>query len=195
MGLIQGQISAGQERSARLDKMTHGLITIDYAHHEIHDGSHYYSGISDQLTQTSEHIDISLATPGWTPSSNDDYDTTFHLVISNWFSQACSFQAWEDVSSVSGGTVVVPQNHNRNTLYHNKTSKLTVTRGALARTGGTSFLGPSYMGLRSEVHEARNEAEFILKPASLYVFRLTQLVNGANNCGIRAEWYETTPKH
>ena len=195
MTVTKGVISSGEERTARLDKMTHALLTIDYAHHEIHDGSHYMAGVSDQLSTAGEHIDLAFGTPGWTPSGNDNYDTTFHVNLHVWGSAGFSTVLKKDVTSISGGVVLTPFNNNMNDEYHSKTSNLDITAGSLTVNGGTVVFGPLYRGARAESSEGRSDSELILKPASITVMTLTLLHNGAANVGIRAAWYETTPKH
>ncbi len=39
---IWGKISDTVGRGVRIDASTHSLQTLDYAHHEVHSGSHYY---------------------------------------------------------------------------------------------------------------------------------------------------------
>lgn len=195
MTINKGVIANGEERSMRLDKMTHAGIIIDYSHHEIHDGSHYMAGVSDQLATAGDHIDIAMATPGWTPSGNDNYDTTYHVQLHVWGSAGFSTILKKDVVSISGGTVITPFNNNMNDEYHSKTSSLDITAGSLTVNGGTTAFGPLYRGARAESSEGRSDNEIILKPASITVLTLTLLANGAANVGIRASWYETTPKH
>lgn len=36
-----GKTSDDSYQAARLDKATHSIQTIDYAHHEVHDGRHF----------------------------------------------------------------------------------------------------------------------------------------------------------
>lgn len=199
MTLMSGSLGNGKERSLRVDKMTHGLITIPYEHHEIHDGSHYEIGHSDQLASTGDHIDVSLALPGWTPSSSDDWDTTYHAIIEIWGSVAHSFTLYEDCTTVSGGVVKTPRNNNRMVgqpgYIIDKSSSIVCTAGVLTRTGGSIISGPAYHGARDQGANNRSEAELILRNGSLYIATLTQLVNAASNVGIKVSWYETTPKY
>lgn len=200
--LIKGSLGNGEESSFRVDKLTNSMITVDYAHHEIHDGSHYEALASDELALSGDHIDMGILTPGWSPTISDNHDTLYHMVVSFWASQPMSFAMYEDVTSFTGGSVCPCFNSNRLTTAPHyiaghgvKETDLDVTGGVLTRTGGTLLLPLQYFGAKTDAGAHSRDEEIILKPASQYIFTLAQTANGANNCGIHLYWYESTPKY
>lgn len=195
MTIIQGLINHNEHRSLRLDRTSHALRILDLPHSEIHDGEHYMAGYSDQLANAGDHIDVAMATPGWTPTTSDDHDTTFHLHIHVWSSQPFSSVLQRRVTSISGGTVIPPFNNNMNWKMHSNTSQLDVTAGSLTIVGGETVFGPLYRGARAEQAQGRSEEEIILPPAEICVYSMTMLSTAAANVGIRISWYEATPKH
>jgi len=54
---------AGEVDEVRIDASTNSLQTIDYAHHEIHSGSHYKAGFMDTDMATDDVIMILFVTP------------------------------------------------------------------------------------------------------------------------------------
>lgn len=197
--VIKGSLGNGREVGLRADKVTNALITVDYAHHEVHDGSHYTALVSDQLSSIGDHVDIAIAVPGWMPWQSDDFDTLYHVLWSVWSSAGFSLSLYEDVTSFSGGTVQTPQNNNR-MVYHpdyskfGKVSELDITVGTLTRTGGSLVMPPRYFGSRSGGGAGRSEGEVILKAGSTYIVTLEQTVNTASAVGIELAWYESRQK-
>lgn len=54
---ILGYISEeGVFQPTRLDKGTHSLMTVDYEHHEIHAGSHYFYSDSVELGSAATQV-------------------------------------------------------------------------------------------------------------------------------------------
>jgi len=170
----------------RIDVITHNLILVDHAHHEVHEGHYFRSGMNFTLANGA------VATLGFvTPNTA----VWAHV---NWFLETSSdgiFTVLEDVTSFSGGASITSLNHDRNSA---NTSVMTLTRGAtgadlITPTGGTTMLNAILStGKGSDVSAGHGE-EFILKQNSKYLFRYT---NGTSANVIRfvLEWYEHTSK-
>ena len=59
---VYGKISDTVSRALRLDLSTHAIEVVDYEHHEIHAGSHYFiSGF--EVLASAETLDFAISTP------------------------------------------------------------------------------------------------------------------------------------
>lgn len=176
--------------SDRIDSVTQALITIDYAHHEIHGGSHFYitghttlgndPGVDDILR-------VKLVTPDtgkwahfqWAISSSGILESTLHEGASG---------------GMEGGSGVTPLNNNRNS---SKASTLTITNGvAVADTAGTLIDNAKWgaAGFKATIGGgASRDDEIILKQNTIYVRTFTSAA-AANIVQFKASWYEHEDK-
>ena len=165
------------------DKVTYALMTVDYAHHEIHSGSHYYVE-----GHTSLNIDgvlrVGLVTP--------DTDKWIHLtwtISSNGILTAEFFEG----ATLTGGSAVTPLNNNRNssntsgvTLKSGVTSSADGTLISQSKWGGEGFKSVSGgTGSRSD--------ELVLKQNTTYLRKFTSATDN-NIIGFKATWYEHSNK-
>lgn len=168
------------------DAATHAQTTIDYAHHEVHSGSFYRTGMN-YILANGDVATFGLTTP----------DTTKWLHMA-WELSATAdgtFALLEDVTSFSGGAAVTPINHNRNSL---NTSGATCIRGMtgvnlITPTGGTGILSATLATGKGNIMERGVAEEFILKQDSNYLFRYTNGTS-ANTILLALSWYEHTNK-
>ena len=196
MGLLKGLISgnwrsgrAGKdfiERPLRVDSSTHSIQIIDYAHHEVHSGSSYRTGMNYTLANGDIAI-LCLTTPDTTKWS--------HMTWTLTATADGTFAVLEDVTSYTGGAAVVPLNHNRNSLNASgNVCKRGMTGVSLPTlTGGTQILGASLSTGKGDIVEASHAAEFILKQDSIYAFKYTNGTS-ANTIRLVLEWYEHTDR-
>jgi hypothetical protein len=176
----------GRYRSFRIDGSTHSQTIIDYAHHEIHSGSYFRSGMNYSLAN-GEVATFGLVTPNTTKWLHMTWD----LVAS----ADGTFALLEDVTSFAGGASVTPINHNRNSAT---VSTATCTKGMtgsdlITPTGGTQILGATLSTGKGSVVSRGTTGEFILKQNSKYLFRYTNGTS-ANIVSLILEWYEHTDK-
>jgi len=172
-----------------VDAATEVLNGIDYAHHEIHSGSHYYAYKEATLAST-EKLTISVQTPNTTKWG--------HLLWKLSTSDTAVFDVLEAVTSISGGTAFTVLNNDRNS---SNTSGMTVKTAsdegadtAIAPTGGTEIYAEGLKGGNKVGAASRGDSEIILKQNSLYLFRITSAAN-SNVCSAVLEWYEHTNKN
>jgi hypothetical protein len=165
------------------DGPSNATRTIDYAHHEVHDGSAYWAYKTVTLGN-GEVSTVGVTTPNTTKWA--------HLLLKVDLSAAATFDILEDVTSFSGGASFTVLNFNRNS---SKTSGLTVITGhtgsdLITPTGGTTIWTEA-LGTRGASTSRQNASELILNQNSNYLFRVT---NGAasNNTSILLTWYEHT---
>ena len=174
------------QQAPEVDAVTHAALIVDYAHHEVHSGSFYRSGMNYTLANA-EVATFGLVTPNTTKWLH----TTWELTST----ADGTFAVLEDVTSFSGGASVTPLNHNRNSA---NTSGATCTRGMtganlITPTGGTTILTVDLDTGRGEVVDRGAAEEFILKQNSKYLFRYTNGTS-ANTIILSLRWYEHTSK-
>jgi hypothetical protein len=182
--VIGGLDSNDTPKHAKIDSATHTMQSIDYAHHEIHAGSHFMYSDSVEL-DTGILQDYLIVTP----------DTTAwaHMLLDLDASATAKFDLYEDSTHTSTDAQTV-FNNNRNstdtagvTIY--KATTTDAADGSLLMT----FKGGSATNQSKSPTSARNDTEIILKQDSTYMVRLTSFADN-NLCNLRLEWYEHTNK-
>jgi hypothetical protein len=171
---------------ARIDPYTFAIETIDYAHHEVHDGDYFRSGMN--FTLSNGHV----ATFGFTTPNTTKWA---HLTFDLDTTADGTFALLEDVTSFAGGAAVTPLNHNRNSLAASTVTCLRGMTGAdlITPTGGTTILSATLATGKGAVETRSSGAEFIMKQNSKYLFRYTNGTS-ANVIQLKLEWYESTAK-
>jgi len=175
-----------RERELGMDASTRVLSVIDYAHHEVHDGSAFWAANNATLGNA-EINTVAITTPNTTKWA--------HLLLDISSSAVATFDVLEGVTSLASGAAFTPLNFNRNSA---KSSAMVASVGdtpgsdPIVPTGGTAIWTET-LGARGIVTSRNNASELILKQNSIYLFRIT---NGAsaNNCTILLNWYEHTDK-
>jgi hypothetical protein len=171
-------------RSPRVDLATHSLQGIDQAHHEAHEGSHFF--YTDSVTVDSgASQDYLITVP----------DTTKwpHLGFEIDGTAITSFALYEGADR-NGTTLQTLWNNNRNSAT---AEGVTVHKGtAGGTTDGTAIYqhsgGAATGAYRTSVSEGSG-TEIILKQNTKYLLRITSGTNG-NLTNLRLEWYEHTNK-
>lgn len=174
-----------------IDASTQSLQVVDYEHHEIHSGDHYFLKRFVDLP-VNNVWDIQITTPNTTKWS--------HFLFGLSSEKETLWEFYEGVTIDTAGVNLQPRNNNRNS---SNTSGMTVggilntsTVNANADTGilsasliatGTIGSGPTSGGV-----SARSE-EIILKQNTSYSLRITASVAGYTNYTL--EWYEHTAKN
>jgi len=165
---------------AEMDNSTHSLQTIDYEHHEIHSGSHYF--ICNYKTfGNGEVFDFTFVTP--------DTEQQVHLLFSVYGTAALSIEALVGAVVNVAGTVVTSVNNNGNSL---NTSNVVVRNGDTFTSEGVSKLR-SYAGANKAAGIIARGQEIILARNTVYILRITNETT-SNIISWDAEWYEHTPK-
>jgi len=185
MALQKKKIEGGGSRVPVIDPSTHYAIVLDSEHHEVHDGEAYKLGArSSDISATPVHL--SFTTP--------DSAVRVHLVADAYAVDAAMLTITEaPTGGVTGGTAATPINRRRDSA--NVSGVTGALSGAAAPTGGTAFpvedfgaVTPEPGGIPGSPRDAR---EWVLKPDTLYSFRLTG-ASGIGNLTLR--WYEHSDK-
>ena len=166
----------------RLDKATNTIQSIDYEHHEIHAGSHFYYTDSVELNSAAVQ-DYLITTP----------DTTKwpHLVFMATGSAITTVQIYEGTDK-SGTTPQTVFNSDRNNLT---APTVTIHKGTSGGSTDGSLIWQKKSGAATQQSrsgmEASRSAEKILKQNTKYIIRVTSGTN-ANLTNLQLDWYEHT---
>jgi hypothetical protein len=168
------------------DLMTGVLMVIDYVHHEIHGGSHYYIQGYLELNDT-ETFFMKLVTPDTAKWSHFVYKISSTGITTSTFDE-------DATGGMAGGTGVTPLNNNRNST---KTSGMVFTSGVTTATGYTTRLENDKWGADGFKENigggSGREDELILKQNTTYLRSFTSGA-AANIIQFKASWYEHTNK-
>lgn len=171
------------------DASTEAMITIDYAHHEIHEGSHFKAGYSNTAMDTNDTLAVLFITPNTT--------TWAHWTLTSQVTSAAVLQVFEGPTSSANGTAVTRFNRNRNSadtsvvrVYHTPTFSANGTKLAEKWIGASGGL-PHSVGTGSEF---RGDSEIILRQNTKYLLLLIAK-DDAMKGAIGGDWYEHTDKN
>ena len=169
-----------------VDSSSGAFEVIDYAHHEIHSGSHYYiQGFI--VLDDAEDFFVKLVTPDSTKWSHFVFNIQSTGITTTYLDE-------EATGGMAGGASKVPLNNNRNS---NKTSGMTFTTGVTDATTYTTRLENDMWGANGFKETigggSGREDELILKQNTTY---LRTFISGAddNIIQFKASWYEHTSK-
>jgi hypothetical protein len=167
-----------------LDRITRALNVIDYAHHEIHAGSHflYTDAITLGAAATQDYLITVPDTTKWP-----------HIIFILDGSAITQFDLYEDTDK-NGTTLQTVGNSNRNSA---NVAGVTVHKGTEGgSTDGTlihTYKGGSATNQARGNAGTRNDEELILKQNTKYILRATSGTAG-NLVNVNLSWYEHTNK-
>lgn len=157
------------------------LTTIDFAHHEIHEGDHFFvNGFGTVGAGTS--LDFLVTTSTINAHMRLDVVASFQTEV--YIYENPNYGTFVD------GTGITPFNSNRNSAG---TSTLTLVLNRTIGTAGTLLSSTSFGGSTSPQNKIgggiNREDELILKNNEDYVFRITSRSAG-NIISYKGFWYE-----
>lgn len=164
-----------------LDGVSNAITVIDYAHHEIHSGSHFKAGYQDITMSTNDIIYLCFTTP--------DTTTWMHWVLTAQTTGAATIELYEAPTLSAEGTAVTPLNRNRNSA---KVSAMVVKHTPTVTSPGTK-ISEKWVGSvgfkETTGGESRGGSELILKQNTQYLIKLTANADTIK-CAIGGDWYE-----
>ena len=172
-----------------IDGSTRTLQTIEYEHHEIHEGSSYT--IIDVVDMANGAVrDIQITVPNTTKLP--------HIVFSFVNESEVEWWVYEDVTINVAGAVVLMNNNNRNSTNLATTMLAEIDNANIAAANADTVVaaaveiyhGMSGAGKDSGEHEHNHE--IILKRNEEYTFRF--VANAAGYVSYHIDWYEHTSK-
>lgn len=173
-------------RRAGIDGATWALNIIDYEHHEIHSGSHFfYSNFS--TLNAGDTINFGIQTP--------DSTRWTHLVWDIQSTLGVRFRAYESASITFNGTDQTAYNSNRNSATANNwvNFELNPTVTALGTQILAQQVGTSTNPVQGLAGNNQREDEIILKQNTVYLFRFIGL-NNSTVVSYSARFYQHTNK-
>lgn len=172
----------GEYDRYKQDASTEAITTIDYSHHEVHDGSHFFVYLNKDVANGGTY---NLT---WTAPNTTKW---IHMTIGVNVEGEADVKFYEDVESFTDGTSVTPYNSNRNSGASTITDMVydaTLTLGS-AVTLANHVIGSG----RSVGGGTRSDNEFVLKQGSIYSIVVTNQVSGSpNETNFSLNWYEHT---
>jgi hypothetical protein len=176
---------------AEMDNSTNTLQTIEYEHHEIHSGSHYFvCGYSD--LSINNVYQITFVTPDTTKWS--------HFI---WKLDTESETLWEIYEGATITTpldsAVTPLNNNRNSdntsgnALRSELHANLAAANASVDVSGATLLCAGISGAGKTGGNDNREQEIILQQNTIYVMRAT--ANTAGFIDFLMEWYEHVSKN
>lgn len=182
---------AGEVDDVRIDASTNSLQTVEYEHHEIHSGSHYFvQGYQD--LSINNVLDFTWLMPN-----------TTKWIHWNWQISTESETLWQVYEGATAtnplANAVTPLNNNRNSGNTSGTTmKFELQTNLAAANADTDVSGATLIesgisGAGRDSGDSKRTDELILKQNTLYVLRATASAAGYIN--FHMAWYEHTDKH
>lgn len=160
-----------------------GVVTIDYAHHEVHEGHMYIASYkSPEGADVADNGTVILQI-----TTGARYNHFTSLVSAGGDTEV---EILEGVTS-TGGTAVQANSMNRNGDMTPASSVVHTPSISNAGTRIEHFLLPGGVGANfSGGGMARKDTEWILKPNTKYAVRATNRAGNAQPMSVIIEWYE-----
>jgi hypothetical protein len=200
LGMVSMAWSQTAERETALkvprDSWTGALLTIDYAHFDIHEGGHFYVHNYSGSLGSGDTIMVTIDVPdslGGAPTVKN-----LHLVWNFAPSAGAAnlkvYEAQSDTGAVAtGGSLITTFNNNR--AYKSAAGDSSIATWLLTPTitgYGTQIWAARVGASQQEGGDYGHESELILKPGYTYIFRYES--NAASNfINYMFGWYEHTP--
>lgn len=173
-----------------LDYISWARTTIDFAHHELHDGTSFVTALTGTAKNDGQVINIYLKTPGTAVDQK-----RVHMTARAAAGGAAWFRIKEGIAP-TGTTAQAIYNRARESsttsvVFDNAGTPVQGrATGNITHTGGTEIYLSLIPGAgKSSGGESRAEAEFILKPDTGYVFEVESDASGLT-LGLELDWYE-----
>jgi len=162
-----------------VDDISKGLITIDFEHHEIHEGN-FFRGFFVQDTPNATSLIVKIQTP--------NSQKKIHLRPLIIVEQEATIIIYENPTSAIGGTPQTPQNANRNSLT---LSTVLLSQNPVVNLVGAVQLMNIRIGSGGGTggsFEALNET--VLKLNTTYLVHVTNNNAGNSLLNVLLGWYE-----
>jgi len=179
---------AGETDEVRIDGATNSLQTVDYEHHEIHGGSHYF--VVGYVDLANAHV---LDFTWQMPNTTKWIHWTWHISTES----ETLWQVYENVVATNPlANAVTPYNSNRNsgntsgtTMKYEDQANLAAANADTDVSGGTLLMS-GISGAGRDAGEAERAHELIMDQNVLYCLRAT--ANAAGYVNFSMQWYEHT---
>lgn len=178
-----GKLTESENKAPRLDKYTEALMTVDYAHHEIHSGNTF------RVCTTA----VSLADNGKQEFVITVGSTPCHAVYEGNCGGNAMLELYESPTGVSGTNAYTPRALNRVTGDSVTTVTSVISNPDAIAADGTSLSGrlvAGGTGGNATGGSVGTRIEHVLKPSTVYLLRLTNVAGAAKAASLCLDWYE-----
>lgn len=166
----------------RLNPQTHAQNTIDYAHHEIHSGSHFF--------WTDYDTDVDTGAPKYYRITTPNTTKWAHMLFILYSEGVGTWQLFENPTVNAAGTPATLLNNDRNSLT---AATLVIAPDPTSTADGTLIktwrTGSGTNASTRVGTESRGESELILKQNEDYFLKFTPDSDNAK-VKLELEWYE-----
>lgn len=177
---------AGEQADVRIDPSTSSLQTVDYAHHEVHAGSHFTFIATDGDLDAAAVLDFIITTPNTTKWA--------HMLLHAYGALHTKAYLYETTTHGTDAAQTA-YNNNRNSAT---TPTVTIHTSDDAGADGT-LIASTEFGIdtgngSNRVFgggESRGEGEWILKQNTKYLVRIESQTDN-NVVALTIAWYEHT---
>jgi len=180
---------AGETDEVRIDASTNSFQTIDYAHHEIHAGSHFTFSATDGDLDTAAVMDYILTTPNTT--------SWVHLLASAYGALHTRLELYENTTHTTNVAQLTYDN-NRNTA---NAAAMTVHTSNDDNADGTLIFEAEWgidtgggVNRTTGGGTTRSDAEWVLDQNAKYLIRVESQTDN-NVASLVLSWYEHADKH
>ena len=176
---------------ARIDTSTRSFQTIEYEHHEIHAGSHFFVDGFLDIVGANDVLDFT-----WQMQASTKW---VHWIWSIFTEKAGAWYIYEDAVATNAlANTITPFNNNRNI----ETASITVMKYELqadltaanadTAIGAATLIASGKLGdNKSGGSDGRND-ELVMKQGGLYCLRF--IASAAGYVNFKMHWYEHTDK-
>lgn len=176
-------------RAPKIDSTTKSLMTVDYAHHEIHSGSHFFV-VGYQDLSINQVLDFTWVMPAGTKWTHWVWDIATKSET-NWLIYEGA------VATNPLANAITPLNSDRNSsVASGTTMRYEVQTNLAAANGDTNVVGATLIksGIsgagKGGAGVAGRDSEIILKAGTTYCLRAIATAAGYVNFDM--QWYEHT---
>lgn len=174
--LVAGMDTASKSQFVLID-LRGGLVSIDSAHHKVHEGKHFYTCDWISVSGAGTSFDLFFKTNGSFP----------HFKYEMTAQAAFSFEMFEAPTTSADGTALPIFNNNRNSAT---VPVMTAFSSPTVTATGTSIHRAQLTSGQRTGGSASREDELILKTATSYLLRFTKTDAGSANVSWSLMWYE-----
>ena len=169
-----------------IERITGAFRTIETEHAYIHEGIFYESYNKFTLAAGAKRVVTIKPAAG----------TYLHYRPTNLVTSAdkVTIEFYEGATvTAATGTAVTPSNHNRNSTL---ASKVTLLDAPTVTADGTKFAqvyipgATGTGGTRTGASAGVSNSEWVLKPNTVYMIRVTNGSSGSNDIQVNFQWYE-----
>lgn len=178
-----GDFQAETVTLAPYDELTGAALYIDTVHHEAHEGEMYHGDQVWSSVSNGASVEMAMAI-----TTTKDAHMTFDVVAGG----QVLVQVWESPTYANLGTAVHGWNMNR--TYTNTSASTMYVAPTITSTGTITLVQRILPGGTSNQTRVgggiRQGTEWIFKPGTVYMLRVTNQSGSAIPVNVSAEWYE-----